>query len=90
MKPNAILQELETAASAMCVKVSYEAMSATVGMGGLCRVKGQYRVIIDRRASPQERVATLAQALSQLDTASVSMAPAAREVVQYYALRRAG
>lgn len=55
------------------MKVSYETLShvspAGLGHGGLCRVKGQYRAIIDKRATPQERVATLAAALAQVATA---------------------
>lgn len=89
MKPDVLLQELETAASSLKVKVSYEALRSSVGMGGLCRVKGQYRVIIDKRANARERVAALAEALSRLDTTSAELSAPAREVVDYYGLRQA-
>ena len=83
-----MLQELESLAEKLAVKVSYEALSATIGHGGLCRVKGQYRVIIDKRASTQERAATLAQALARLDTSEVFLRPKVRELVEYYGNRR--
>ena len=87
MKPQAMLQELEAAAEKLSVKVSYEALGHAVGTGGLCRVKGQHRIIIDKRASVEERVATLAEALSSLDCSEVFLTPSVREVVDYYATR---
>ncbi len=91
MKPEAMLQELEAAAASLSVKVSYEALGTSVGGGGLCRVKGQYRVIIDKRASPRERVATLAQALAQTGAleSDLVLSPSLREVLDYYDMRRA-
>lgn len=89
MKRETLLEALETAAAALSVKVSYEAMTSIVGHGGLCRVKGQLRVIIDRRTTTAERLATLAESLSRLDTTGVEMPPEAREVVDYYSVRRA-
>ena len=84
-----MLQELESAAEQLSIKVSYESLSATVGHGGLCRVKGKYRVIIDKRASPEERALTLAHSLAQLDTSEVTMKPKVRKLVAYYRAARA-
>lgn len=88
-KPEAMLQELESACDELSVKVSYETFSASVGHGGLCRVKGQYRIIVDKRATPQERVMTLAQALAEIGGSLDSLSPRVREIVDYYAVRRA-
>jgi len=89
MTPDAMLKELEDACASLSVQVSYESLAASVGLGGLCRVKGRYRVIIDKRATPQERAATLADSISRLDTSSLELSPKVRELVDYYALRRA-
>lgn len=89
MKPDVLLKELENAASQLGIKVSYEALRASVGLGGLCRVKGEYRVIIDKRAGAGERAATLASALARLQWESVELPPKVREVIAYYAVRRA-
>jgi hypothetical protein len=89
MTADAMLKELETACAALGVQVSYEALTASVGMGGLCRVKGKYRVIIDKRASAQERASTLAEAMARLDTARVELSAKVRQLVDSYALRRA-
>jgi hypothetical protein len=84
MKAQAVLQELESAAETLSVKVTYEPLSASVGHGGLCRVKGQYRVIIEKRASVHERAATLAQALAQLDTSHLTLSPKVRQLIGHY------
>ncbi|MBK9037460.1 MAG: hypothetical protein IPL61_40485 [Myxococcales bacterium] len=95
MKPTAVLETLEDAATQLGVRVSYEQL-ATAGLGvagshgGMCRVKGELRVIIDKRATPQERVATLASALARLDTDALKMAPKIRELLHFYAERPVG
>jgi hypothetical protein len=89
MKPRKLLQELEHAAEEMAVRVSYEPLSATVGHGGLCRVKGHYRVIIDKRASDYDRAATLALSLAQLDTSGLRLSRKVREFIEYYRARLA-
>lgn len=93
MKPEVLLEQLETTAERLGVKVSYEQLAASVGHGGLCRVKGQYRVIIDKRATPQERVMTLGAALATvLPTSPVEpreLPPKVRETIAFYSERRA-
>ena len=79
-----MLEALEDAATRLEVRVSYESLASTIGHGGLCRVRGQYRVIIDRRATTEERCATLAQALTRIDTKAVTIPPAVRELIDFY------
>lgn len=66
MKPEVVLELLEAAAEQLKVRVSYEPLQTTVVHGGLCRVKGEYRIIVDKRASAEERVTTLATALARV------------------------
>ncbi|ACY17201.1 hypothetical protein [Haliangium ochraceum] len=87
MKPAAMLEQLEQLAEALEVKVSYEALNASVGHGGLCRVKGQYRVIVDKRASVHERLGTLAQALGRFDSSEIKLPAKVRELVDYHRRR---
>ncbi len=100
MKPDVLLELLETTAESLGVKVSYESLQASIGvaarasLGGLCRVKGEYRVIVDKRATPQERVATLAAALATIATAEPTefwdAQPAkVREALEMYAAKKA-
>lgn len=74
MTQEAMLEELEAIADRLSVKVSYEALAATVGSGGLCRVRGEYRVIIDKRLQAGERLAALAQALGHVPAVSSMLA----------------
>jgi hypothetical protein len=67
MGPQQQLEELERVAQELQVRVCYEPMAGLVqGTGGLCKVRGEYRVIIDRRLKPSERVSILADALRRL------------------------
>ena len=89
MKPVAVLELLEDAATRLGVRVSYEQLaSAGIGgagnHGGMCRVRGELRVIIDKRATPQERVATLGMSLARLDTSALKLTPKLRELLTYY------
>lgn len=88
MKPDVTLSKLEDAATQLGVKVSYEVLGASVGHGGLCRVKGEFRVIIDKRASTEERVTTLAGSLAgvlrrQDDTTALD--PKLRNLIDFHA-----
>ena len=56
--------------------------------GGLCRVNKQWRVIVDRRASDDERVQTLAGALAGFDTSELELPTAARELLRAHARAR--
>jgi hypothetical protein len=88
MKADVLLERLEAAAEQLGVKVSYEQIATSVGTtalgkGGLCRVKGQFRVIIDKRASAAERVTTLSAALSRFEPqiAALELDDAVREAI---------
>jgi hypothetical protein len=84
-----VLSDLEAAAEKLGIKVTYEALQETVGGGGLCKVKGVYRVIIDKRGTVGEKLSTLARALSGFDLEGIFLSPAARDIVeQHQALQR--
>ncbi|HEY4241740.1 MAG TPA: hypothetical protein VGM88_18085 [Kofleriaceae bacterium] len=87
MKPDVLLEHLEAAAEKLGVRVSYEALQTSVVTGGLCRVKGEYRVIIDKRATAEERATTLATALAGLGAeklAAIELTPKLREILRQH------
>lgn len=86
MKPEVMLELLESAADQLSIKVSYEPLQSGVsGMrGGLCKVKGQFRVIIDKRATAEERMITLATALSGFDTSELELPQKVRDLLRTY------
>jgi hypothetical protein len=83
MKPEQMTEALETAAGQLGIRVRYEVLTTgAVASGGLCKVKGEWLVIIDKKASPSERATILADALASFDTDSVFLPPKVREMVQ--------
>ncbi|HSZ83769.1 MAG TPA: hypothetical protein VLA14_15895, partial [Polyangia bacterium] len=53
----------------------------TAGGGGLCKVKGQWCVIVDRKTPPAERAALLIEALAGFDTDAVFLPPQLRDAL---------
>jgi hypothetical protein len=89
MKPEQLTQAFERAASELGVKVRYEALSpsgVSTG-GGLCKVRGEWWVMIDKKTPPADRAVILADALAGFDTETLDLPPQAQEML---ALRRSG
>jgi hypothetical protein len=83
MNPQRQLEELERVAGELAVRVCYEPMAGLVqGIGGLCKVRGEYRVIIDRRLRAPERVNILADALRRFDTSRIELGDAMRRMLE--------
>ncbi len=87
-KPDVMVELLENAAEQLRIKVSYEPLQTSgiqTGLrGGLCRVKGEYRVIIDKRATNEERLTTLATALAGFDTSELELPQKVRDLLRMY------
>jgi hypothetical protein len=82
MKPEQMTETLEQAATQLGVQVRYDTMTGdAAGGGGLCKVKGTWVVIIDRKTPPAERAAMLIEALVGFDTDSVFLPPQLREAI---------
>ena len=72
MKPEQITEALEQAAAQVGVKVRYETMTGdSSGAGGLCKIRGEWTVIMDRKSPPSDRAAMLLEALSRLSSMSM-------------------
>ncbi|HEY1814223.1 MAG TPA: hypothetical protein VGG74_17850 [Kofleriaceae bacterium] len=92
MKPAVMLELLEATAAQLEIKVTYEplqtAVAQSVMRGGLCKVKSAtgmtWRVIVDKRATDEERVATLAGALAKFDTTELELPAKVRELLAMY------
>ena len=83
MKPEQMTEALEQVASQVGVRVRYEVMTGeTAGAGGLCKLKGAWTVIIDRRTPSADRAAMLIDALAGFDTDNLYLPPKLREALQ--------
>jgi hypothetical protein len=87
MKPDQLIEALEQAAAHLGVRVRYETMTGeTAGSAGLCKVRGEWCVIIDRKTPPAERAAVLVESLAGFDTEGIFLQPEVRDAL---AARRA-
>jgi hypothetical protein len=88
MKPEVMIELLENAAEQLGIKVNYEPLQIgglqTGLRGGLCRVKGVYRIIIDKRATNEERLTTLATAVASFDTTELEIPQKVRDLLRTY------
>ena len=82
MKRERMLEELEQAAEALDIKVVYERLTPEAAPGGLCRVAGEYRVIIDRNVPLLERISVLLSAVARFPTEAIFLSPEVRAAVE--------
>jgi hypothetical protein len=82
VKIDETLKELEAIAEKKLIRVSYENIGGELGAGGLCKVKGELRVIVDKRATDGEKVTVLAQALSRFPLDDVTVSEKTRELIE--------
>ena len=83
MKPEQITEALEQVAVQVGVRVRYETMTGeTAGAGGLCKIKGQWTVMIDRRTPTADRAAMLLDALAGFNTDGLYLPPQVRDALQ--------
>jgi hypothetical protein len=81
MKISDTLAELESVAQKKSIRVSYESIGGELGAGGLCKVKGEHRVIVDKRATDGEKVTVLAQALARFGLDDVFISEETRNLI---------
>jgi hypothetical protein len=90
MKPDQLTEALEQAAAQLGVRVRYETMTGeTAGSAGLCKVKGEWCVIIDRKTPPAERAAVLVESLAGFDTENIFLPPEVRDALAAKRARQA-
>jgi hypothetical protein len=82
VKADEMLRELEGVAEKKKIKVTYENIGGELGAGGLCKVKGEHRVIVDRRATDGEKVTVLAHALASFPLDDVFISEKTREMIE--------
>jgi hypothetical protein len=76
-----VLEQLEELASRLGIKVRYETIRKEAGFypGGLCRLKGEPILIVNKQSTPKERTIILSKALKRFDLTQVYLRPGLRE-----------
>jgi hypothetical protein len=79
-----LLPLLERAAEHLGIPVRYAevATDELTGRGGLCVVRGERRLIIERSLSDREKARLLAHGLAQLEVDAIYLPPAVREAIE--------
>lgn len=76
------LTELEQLCEKLDVEVQYDRFTGDgARSGGICRVKGKWRVILERRSADSEKVSVLARCLARFDTDGHFVSPAVRRLL---------
>jgi hypothetical protein len=84
MEPRKVLEYLEDLALKLDIEVVYANLESRdpFTRGGLCKVKGKYKVFIDRTEKIQGRIKILARALSAFDKEEIYILPLVREILE--------
>ena len=84
MESRKALEYLENLAEKLGVEIIYEKLGQEdiPVKGGLCKVKGTYKIFVDPCESVTAKIAVLARALSSFDTEGIYLIPFVREILE--------
>lgn len=79
-----LLSELEILARRLGMTIRYETLKIDGGFhpGGYCRVRGEEMVLISRKASLQDKIAVLIEALRRHDLQDLYLLPSLRKAIE--------
>ena len=83
MKESALFEDLEKLAGHHKIRITTANLKkyAYYMKGGLCRVRGEYRIILDRHLHLSEKIDVLIEALQNFSMESVPVDPAVRRLL---------
>src|SRR4030043_941921 len=86
MDENTIIEQLEKLIERFGVQIRHEAIkqdeeSVNV-VGGLCLLKGEYVLIVNSKATIEDKIRALGMALKQFDHEKIYMLPVLRELLE--------
>ncbi len=79
------LKELEDIAEKKAIRITYESIGGELGAGGLCKLKGQWRCIVDKRATDGEKTTVIATSLARFSLEDVFMSEDTRAFIGRHA-----
>jgi hypothetical protein len=83
MDDNTALSQLEELADKLGIPIRYEKIEDELtGMGGLCRIEGNYILIIHSKAGVKEKVQIMIEGLRRFDLNDIYVRPALRELLE--------
>ncbi len=84
MRNEALLAALESLAERLQIPVTYAnvATEELTGRGGMCVLRGERRIILERSLSVREKARLLAAGLAAFDHGTVFLLPAVRAAIE--------
>jgi len=84
MYERVLLSQLEKLAYELSIPLRYEPLTGeeVFTTGGLCRIRGEYVIIVETRAPTEEKIRALARGLKHFDLSQVYLKPALREFLE--------
>jgi hypothetical protein len=84
MDDHTALSQLEGLAHMLGIQIRYEKIveDELSSAGGLCRVKGEWVIIINSGAAINEKIQTLVKSLKNFDLNTIYVRPALRELLE--------
>jgi len=84
MKESAVLEHLETIADGLAIKICSVSMkkAAYNVKGGLCKVRGEFRVIVDKNLHLSEKIDVFVDALQEFDMENITVDPYVRKLIE--------
>ena len=84
MQAAKVFEHLEDLAEKLGVEIVYEKLGGEDFRvrGGLCKVRGRYKIFVDRSETIEGRIEILAKALSSLNTEGIYLLPQIREILE--------
>lgn len=81
MDERSLLGQLEDLGRSLGIEVRYEMLKreGAFAQGGLCRLKGQYLLLINSKAPNRDKIEALALAVNRFDLSQVFMKPGLRD-----------
>jgi hypothetical protein len=75
---------LEEAAQSLGIEIRYETFKGENSMatGGLCRLKGNYLLILNARSGLSDRINAIASAINRFDLSTTYLRPGLREFLE--------
>lgn len=79
-----VLEDLEALAERLGIQIAYSNLreDELPAAGGLCKLRGKYKIFIDRNEGTGGRIKILARALSSFDTEGIYLLPQIREILE--------
>jgi N-dimethylarginine dimethylaminohydrolase len=83
MDDHTTLNQLEALAYKLGIPIRYDIVKDELtGLGGLCRIEGEYILIIHSKATMKEKIQVLIEALRRFDLSDIHLRPALRELLE--------